>query len=698
MTALTPLSLYTKTAKGIAAVANNSVELPAESAAALLLIDGKSDVSDLAQQLGVDLPQMHRVLAALVADGYIKVREPSAAAPVEAARTPAAAPPPRPAPDLDLAHRLTARVNSERRARDQVERELRAPQHGNDAPRATSRDTYAFPELRLARDESPPAPPTPPANAQREEGHHTTSTSPEAAEERPAASRPRPNTLERAMLLAAAHTQTGADGHHDTASVRPTIGPAVSASAPSVAEHREKVESALEDLSSTFEGGEKDMPAAVVAGSSLQAAALEPSTDVARPQRAEVDAHKAAALQTKRRMRKRRAFGVGLVSLLVLATAWLQFVPLTGSIPAVEQALSERLNQRTSVSKVRYVLLPTPRIVLEGIQIGEGMRVERLYAHAWPTDFFGGLRTVRTLEARGVDVSPGMLAAIPAWIGGGNATTLRVGHLKLSNVRLNTPGAPVEGIGGEVTFAPDGTVKQALLRNGNLKLEIVPRASSLRIVLNARDWRLPLSVPVAVSELTLDGIAEGQRFTATQLNARIGGGSLTGSLAAKWEGPIVVAGQFQLTGTRLEEITPHDTPDIAVKGVLAIDARYTTQADSAAELLSAGVLEGRFDIARGELSSVDLVRAIQSARSNWTRGGRTTFDALRGTVHVTGVTSRYRDLQLVSGPLEASGHVDVMAGGHLRGRIHAQMRARGSVFARTPLTISGTLKEPRLTR
>ena len=64
---------------------------------------------------------------------------------------------------------------------------------------------------------------------------------------------------------------------------------------------------------------------------------------------------------------------------------------------------------------------------------------------------------------------------------------------------------------------------------------------------------------------------------------------------------------------------------------------------------------------------------------------------------MTGNRYSYRNLQLTSGPMEATGYVDVVRG-QLNGRVDAQMTARSAVVARSIFTVRGTVKEPQLSR
>ena len=94
----------------------------------------------------------------------------------------------------------------------------------------------------------------------------------------------------------------------------------------------------------------------------------------------------------------------------------------------------------------------------------------------------------------------------------------------------------------------------------------------------------------------------------------------------------------------------------------------------------------------------DLLRALQSPTGAAIRGGRTPFDKLSGVLKVSEGHYTYRELQLVSGPLNAIGLIDVSADGELSGRISTELGSKGGVVARSVMLLTGTLQDPQLKR
>ena len=174
-----------------------------------------------------------------------------------------------------------------------------------------------------------------------------------------------------------------------------------------------------------------------------------------------------------------------------------------------------------------------------------------------------------------------------------------------------------------------------------------------------------------------------------------GGGALTGQLKASWGGAIQVSGDFKLDNGRMNQLMPAFTRDFSASGTVSLTANYAFSGATLQTLFDNVRLEGPFTLAGGELNNVDVVRALQTNRAAGQRGGKTRFDTLTGAVQVSGRNYSYRQLQLSSGPMNATGAIDVNEGA-LSGRINAELGTKGVVVARGALTPGGTLRDPVL--
>ena len=652
MTEPSPDTVFVKTGKGIEEIRSRTVKLPRDQGLVFLSIDGKSSVAELLPRSGMPAAQFHRTLEMLVSDGYIEAAagrpttfdsfaddgaEPGDAASFPKVETFRAASMFRQTPALDIDVEARAR---ELKARAEAERRAR------EEAEARSRDSVEF-DIPVAVEHTaraPQAPPTPAAD--------------ESTKDRPDTARapyPEPEPL-----------RVQSDG-------------------PS----RERL---------SIDRTAYDVLAEAAEARRVSQSAVRAPVRVAHGH--DHGEHAAAA----RRARRGTRFGIVAVILIVvlplIGVLWLQFIPLTRYVPDVQQALSGHLNQPVKLAAVRYVLLPTPRVILQGVVIGRdaGVRVDRIEAHASPFALFAQPKRFQTIDVTNAVITPAMLATLPAWLGGRSASDVRISSLQLTNVLIDVPGGAIAPFNGEVSFEPDGSVEQAMLANDNLEIRLSPDARGAALKVDATAWTIPFGPPVQFSHFTAAGRLTERELAIEEFNGRVAGGYLQANGRLSWPGPFVVHGSFALQNVQLDELLPSLTQHLSVKGVLEANGRYEMRADSADALLASTRLDGDFRISRGELENLDLLRGFHAPGASASRGGRTPFEKLTGTLHLSPAGYRYRQVRLSSGPFNATGAFEVAANGKLSGRVNAELVVGTHLAARSSFEVGGTVSEPVLRR
>ena len=673
-------TVYAKTAKGVREIKEQKVRLPLELGLVFLSVDGQATNADLLPISGMTAEELDDALQALVEQGYIELvtgtaapqaeppkitsrAAPTAAKPV--APKPIAQEEPRapkrnfagPALDLtNLAQKLRAKVAAERLARQELEKSIQLGGAANDGA-APDTGIYAPPELpRLESSE------------EDQTAHDDRIPLDDLV--------PDESPTARSQM----HESDGGSRRHPSDTDPDDTIPMFAERDPDRVAQDVYAQAAYARRSGTSD------------------AQWRQTRDATR---LHGDEEARSAQRARRRMwRNRVLLGTGIVVglLPVVAVTWLQLVPINDRIPDAQRLLSGRLNQTVEISALRYVLLPTPTIVLEGLRVGGagGIHVARLEAPVWPQHLFDERHAFEEVFAYGVKVEPHTLGSLPAWTGGTNRA-LHVKYLQLREVTFNLAEAQVEPLSGKITFAIDGSVQRAFVENERVRFDVVPQAGGVQYILNARDVRIPFGPNVSFSHLSVEGSATRQQFTSTKVEGFLrGGGSLSATLNAKWSDALVVSGNFNVQNGRLQELMPAAAPEFAAKGLLKATGRYTLEASRTEGGQARPSVEATFSVTGGELRNVDLVRATQSSTGSVFGAGRTPFRELTGALQVAGSTYTYRQLQLVSGPLTASGHIEIGPERELKGRISAEFAPNGAIPTRSGLTLAGTLKEPQL--
>jgi hypothetical protein len=416
----------------------------------------------------------------------------------------------------------------------------------------------------------------------------------------------------------------------------------------------------------------------------------------ARREQARLDALRSSEpARGKRRRTFLRRAALTVLAVPLLAAAWLQFTPLNGYIPEAERSLAQRLNQRVAISTLRYVIFPTPRLVLEDVKIGNApdVVIERVEAPLMPWTAVSGPSTFERVEAHNVEIEPEALATIPAWTGGRTAGTAHTDRLGLKAIKVKLADDALEPFDGNVVFARNGTIQVATFNNAKAKLELTPGPEGVRLTLAASDWRIPYGPPITFGVLNLRGLVEQGRLAGGEFTGDLAGGNVEGSVAARWSATVTVQGEFKIQNARIQDLARELSPNFAAKGTLKAAGRFSMQSPRWTTLTANPQLEAQFAATRGELTNIDLVRAIQSPLAGAIRGGRTAFEELTGVFQIGGGRYIFRQLHLASGPLTAGGALDVGSASQVNGRITAELTGRG---ARSTLLIGGTVADPRV--
>ena len=228
---------------------------------------------------------------------------------------------------------------------------------------------------------------------------------------------------------------------------------------------------------------------------SLERAAQDILADAARARQRAEAAMQSRAAQRKRemeedarrealfeRMRRRRAVirnaALAVVVLVAGLVGFLQFVSLGSFIPGAQQKLSARLKEPVTIASLRYALLPTPRLIVEGVMIGKArpVKIDALTVHTLPFALLGDTAVFDTVEGNGVTIDPDMLGAIPAWAVTPSATGVQMNRLLLSGVQVQPMRRELGAFDADISFAPNGTVRTATLKNEKVTLGLTPLA------------------------------------------------------------------------------------------------------------------------------------------------------------------------------------------------------------------------------
>ena len=394
-----------------------------------------------------------------------------------------------------------------------------------------------------------------------------------------------------------------------------------------------------------------------------------------------------------------KTVAIALVALIGVAVAALHFVPLNGYIAGARQVLSQRLGVPVDISELRYALLPSPKLTLQGVALGslQEVKIGSVVVAAGPFALLADTKELDDVEVNNLTADQDALALAARWAvppSGSQSLVVRKVRLKGTKLALREFEAPP--FDGDITLGANGAVQRVQLASTGLRVDVTQKDGGWRATLDGRNWQAPLGPALTFDDLNVVAIFGPKQVTLTSIEGKAGRGTVKGTAKATWGSGVRVDGEFSLTGGDLASLMTTFTRDFSATGNVTANGSVALQAPSLKTVFADPKVDATFTVEHGELNNVDIVRAVQSPARDGVRGGKTRFDSLEGTLQASDKIVSYRGLVLGSGSMNATGNVAVAANGDLSGSVGAELGSKTVVVARSSLNVTGNLKTPIL--
>lgn len=388
-----------------------------------------------------------------------------------------------------------------------------------------------------------------------------------------------------------------------------------------------------------------------------------------------------------------------LTGLLLVTLVVVHLVSFNFYLPKLEQQLSAALGQRVAVKEIRFSAYPAPHLKLEGVAIGDLAEVRISSARLFPlfSSWFSAEKTLHRVELDAVSLSESSAGAFAGWSRqqAGRVPmhfeTVRVKDAKLAHRLFDLPAfnADVKMDRGRLTQAKIESTDQ------RITIDITPQAEGVAINVAGARAVLPLEPRLQFDDLKISAIARPDGMALSQIEGQLYGGSVSGSAQVSWRDGWAFSSDLGVRQVAVEPSLPLFTRNIKGSGTLEAKIRLSAKAATLENLFNTPQVQATFRLRDGEVAGVDLVRAIQSARSSGNSGGKTHFNELSGYLQLGNGRYQYRQLKLSTGVLNATGNVDVSAERTLSGNLLGELRTRATSL-RTGFALGGTLETPTL--
>jgi hypothetical protein len=392
-------------------------------------------------------------------------------------------------------------------------------------------------------------------------------------------------------------------------------------------------------------------------------------------------------------------WGLSVVVVLAGVVAVPFLVPASRFIPEITRIASEKLGQPVRIADLRLHLLPTPRVVASGIEVGRAgaARIGELVIVPDLVSFLTGPRTIRLIQASDVALRKPVFSLPAASKDSGKGDALLVRRIVALNVKVGHPTVRIPEFDAEVQLGEGFAVEQARLetRDKALSVSMVPQGKkTAKLSIAARGWTLPVAAPLVFDSLAAEGAFVGERVELSRIEGALYGGTLTGTTVIDWSRQWHLAGKAQLAGVDLAPIQAALGKPPNLSGRLQAGAAFSSRAKSAGDLVAALVLEGPFEVHGGAYQGVDLSKA-GDITGKPADGDATTFEELKGRVQLRAQRVRIDDLCVRSPKMAAGGYVEIDPERKLAGKLDVSVAKTGG-FVGVPVTLGGTTTDPSI--
>lgn len=387
--------------------------------------------------------------------------------------------------------------------------------------------------------------------------------------------------------------------------------------------------------------------------------------------------------------------GAFLLVLLVGALFIVPYVlPMRDYMPKVQQLLSARLHQPVHLGYLSGRILPTPRLELGEIYIGE---VKQFQAGEAQINFditglFGDKKPISSVEFKDVKVSGTGLQNATAWLQQlANVDQYPVSRMVISQGTLDADAFQLTGVEGELNFNPAGKFTQANLRANAGKFTLGINAApedKLQVAITVRNSALPLLPNWSFDELNAKGALSNDELQISDFDARILGGVVQGNASINWRSGWRAQGALSAKTITMQKLSK------LLDGNVEGSARFKMTSMDLAGLTDSVVLDGSFTANDGMISGMDIVETARMRSRVNMPGGRTHFDGLSGLISYANNAYHFKQVKVAAGVLNATATFDVTKH-QLSGKVNVSLSMHDRT-APVDLQMGGAIDSPTL--
>jgi hypothetical protein len=393
-------------------------------------------------------------------------------------------------------------------------------------------------------------------------------------------------------------------------------------------------------------------------------------------------------------------FRLGLL-LLVLIIGALFVVPYVVStreyLPRAEQLLSTKLHQPVHVGSLSGRILPTPRLELGELYIGDAkqLQVKVAQINFSFTGLFTDVKPVNSIEFQDIKVRGAWLTDVSGWMQKlADEDQYPVSRMSISKGTLDADVFELADIEGELNFDPNGKFTRAGLRaNGgkyDLGISAAP-ANKLDIALTVRNSALPLLPNWTFDTLTAKGELNNGELVIGNFDGQMFGGAVQGNADINWRSGWIAQGALSAKRINMQKLSK------LLDGNVDGAARFKMASADLGKLADSATLDGNFNSGDGTISGLEIADTARKLSRENLPGGRTHYDGLTGNFSFENGVYHFKQTKISASGLSALATFDAdTARQQLSGNIGVTLSIQGRTASTVELKLGGAIDSPTL--
>jgi uncharacterized protein involved in outer membrane biogenesis len=376
-------------------------------------------------------------------------------------------------------------------------------------------------------------------------------------------------------------------------------------------------------------------------------------------------------------------------------------IPMSAYVSQAEQAASGALGVPVKIGGLRVALLPTPRLNVSDVVVGsnEDFTVEDVAVVPAIFSMFSEVKTISSLKVKRPVIKQSALEIVSA-LGKADAAkselaSVTIREISISKAQLVWPDMALPEFNVDVVMTDDNKPESAQIAttDGKVKIDLVPEDDRQRITMSARNWTLPVGVPLLIDRLDSEMMLVDKRLDIQRLDIELYEGKVSTDAVLTLQKNWSLEGKLNVAGVQLAGPVSMVSQSTQLSGKLSGDGSYKASAKEPEKLMEQLQANFKFKVLDGVLDGVDLAKAATLLGTKGGMDGQTRFDTLTGMLNVAGKQYHLRNLDIVSGLLKATGDVKIKPNKELGGEVKVEIK-KGTTLVAIPLQVTGTTEKP----